>query len=64
MTAKARIAQADIERAVKATIRAGMDVGSVQVSATGDIMIYAKGESKPSPSAPANPLDRLLQNGP
>lgn len=64
MTAKARIAQADIERAVKAAIRAGMDVGSVQVSAAGDIVIYAKGESSAPPSPAANPLDRLLQNGP
>jgi hypothetical protein len=63
MTTKARIAQADIERAVKATLRAGVQIGSVQVSAAGDIVIYAKGESKPSPSAATNPLDRLLQNG-
>ncbi|PTR06036.1 MULTISPECIES: hypothetical protein [unclassified Novosphingobium] len=60
MTAKARVAQADIERAVRAAIRAGMDVGSVQVSAGGDIVIYAKGESRVPPPATANPLDRLL----
>lgn len=61
MTSKAPIKQSHIERTVKAVIRAGVPVGTVVVSPTGEIRIYTEGaKDVPRP----NPLDRLLPNGP
>jgi hypothetical protein len=61
MSAKAPIRQAHIERTVRAVMRAGIPVGTVVISPTGEIRIYAEG----GPDVPRlNPLDRLLPNGP
>lgn len=62
MTSKAPVKQADIERTVKAVIRAGVNVGAVTISPSGEINIYAEGGNKDVPRL--NPLDRLLPNGP
>lgn len=60
MTARARFSQADITRAIKGAQAAGIEVGTVRVSPTGEIMVYARGEDQaPRP----NPLDDLLLNG-
>jgi hypothetical protein len=61
MSAKAPIRQAHIERTVRAVMRAGIPVGTVVISPTGEIRIYAEGgQDVPR----LNPLDRLLPNGP
>lgn len=57
MTARARFSQADITRAIKGALAAGIEIGTVRVSPTGEIVVYAKGEDQaPRP----NPLDALL----
>ena len=57
MTAPARFTQADITRAVKGVKAGEIEVGTVRISPTGEIVIYAKGEDQaPRP----NPLDELL----
>lgn len=57
MTTRARFQQADIKRAVKGAKAAGIEVGTVRVLPTGEIVLYAKGEDQ----APrANPLDELF----
>ena len=59
MTARSRFSQADITRAIKGAVAAGMQVGTVRVSPAGEIIVYAKGEDQ----APrTNPLDDLLLN--
>lgn len=61
MTTPARFLQIDITRAVKGAKDAGIEVGTVRVSPTGEIVIYAKGEDQAlRPNSLPNPLDELL----
>jgi hypothetical protein len=60
MTRRAAFNQADVTRAVKGCQAAGIAVGTVTITTTGEIVIYAAGaDSAPRP----NKLDRLLPHG-
>ncbi len=62
MTAPARFTQADITRLIKGAKAAGLDVQSVRVAPTGEIVVSATAEAQVI-EFPANPLDRILLNG-
>lgn len=64
MTQPARITQDDYDRALKSLKRAGYERARIRIDLANqviDIMIDGTGDSS---LPPANPLDRLLQNGP
>ncbi|WP_428331936.1 hypothetical protein [Novosphingobium sp.] len=63
MTAPARFTQADVTRLVKGAQAAGLDVRSVRVAPSGELVASAIGEAQVI-DLTANPLDRLLLNGP
>ena len=62
MTAPARFTQADITRLIKGAIAAGLDVRSVRVAPTGEIVVSAEAAAH-AMEPESNPLDRLLLNG-
>lgn len=55
---RAIIRQADITRAVKGALSAGMQPGRVEVRPDGTVVIYAAGEQADTGE---NPCDRLLK---
>jgi hypothetical protein len=62
MTARARFTQADVTRLVKGAIAAGMAVGSVRITPSGEIVVSAQGTAQDLDHR-ENPLDRLLGIG-
>lgn len=65
MTAKARILQQDVTRAVKGVIAAGVPIGGIRIAPDGEIVVFtpACAESL-APISSANPLDEVLLNAP
>ena len=61
MSSKAIFHQADLTRAVKGCQNAGMTIGTVRISPSGEIMVYAAGAL---PVQRDNPLDRLFDIDP
>jgi len=59
MTAPARFTQADITRIVKGMSAAGMQVGTIRVAPSGEIVVSVKGQAQDPDDCP-NPLDTLL----
>ena len=65
MTAKARILQQDVTRAVKGMLNAGVSIGGIRIAPDGEIVVFSTASSEslmPSPST--NPLDEVLLNAP
>lgn len=54
--AAARFTQADVARALKGALAAGLDVGAVEISPTGEIRIAAA--RKAAENSPLNPFDK------
>lgn len=64
MTEPARIRQDDMTRACKAVAEAGFARARIVMDLENRRIDIIVGESEDSSLPPANPLDRLLQNGP
>ena len=62
MSKAGRFTQDDIKRVIKGAIAAGLQVGSVRVAPTGEIVVCAAGEDQDQANRP-NPLDRILKHG-
>lgn len=64
MTERARIKQEDMTRACKAVAAAGLDRVRITMDLENRRIEIIIGESGGAAPAAANPLDRLLENGP
>lgn len=62
MTRRVRFRQADLVRALKAAVAAGLNPSQAVISPDGELRIGFTDSS--APAGPENPLDRLLQNAP
>ncbi|MFN3553422.1 MAG: hypothetical protein ACK4UL_09965 [Novosphingobium meiothermophilum] len=61
MSARARILQADVTRAVRGARDGGVDIGSIRIMPDGEIVIVSKACAESFRlSATANPLDEVL----
>jgi hypothetical protein len=59
MSNKSRFTQADVTRAVRACLIAGMAVSRVKIKIDGSIVVYAAGDA----AVEANPCDRIFDQG-
>jgi opacity protein-like surface antigen len=59
MSNKSRFTQADVTRAVRACLKAGMQVARVEVRIDGSITVYAAGGA----AGERNPWDSVLERG-
>ncbi len=65
MTAKARIIQSDVTRAVRGVLAAGVNVAGIRIMPDGEIVILSEvGAESVHSGFMANPLDEVLLNAP
>lgn len=65
MTAKARILQQDVTRAVKGMIKAGVPIGGIRIAPDGEIVVFSTAFAESlGPLPTTNPLDEVLLNVP
>gem|GEM_PF-1769505 len=65
VTAKARILQQDVTRAVKGMINAGVQIGGIRIAPDGEIVVFSSTRAEsPLLSPSTNPLDEVLLNAP
>lgn len=65
MTAKARVLQQDVTRAVKGMINAGVTIGGIRIAPDGEIVVFSSACAESlMPSPTTNPLDEVLLNVP
>ena len=61
MTRRARFRQADLARAIKAALAAGLNPSQVVIEPTGELRLTFDNAAS-MPAGPENPLDRLLDH--